>query len=231
MSPTSTLLPAPAPSRAAQYRLPVMLGLMALGILALIHDSLTGLGWTTAARWGYSLTAAYALYALWARDVVVARLLGFALAAGLAELPADAYLVHTTGTLVYPQPEPMLWASPVYMPFSWAVVLTQIGFVAWLLLPRLGPWRTGLLLVPVSGVLIPLYEKWAINAGWWQYRGAPSWHGVPYYIFLAEALLMLPVPWLLLRAVGKGGRWLPLAGLAEGVVMLLACLLAFWLLG
>ncbi|MBC6697458.1 DUF6989 domain-containing protein [Hymenobacter puniceus] len=219
------------PTRATRYRLPVMLGLMTVGILALIHDSITGLGWTTAARWGYLLTAAYALYAFWARDVVVGRLLGFALVAGLAELPADAYLVHTTKTLVYPIPEPMLWASPVYMPFSWAVVLTQIGFVAWLLLPRLGPWRTGLLLVPVSGVLIPLYEKWAISAGWWQYRGAPSWHGVPYYIFLAEALLMLPVPWLLQHAVGKGGRWVALSGLAEGAVMLLACWVAFRLLG
>lgn len=228
MMETFTSLPAVQP---AAYRLPVMLGLMAVGIALLVHDSLTGQGWITAAYWGYGLFVAYAFYALLARDAVVGRLLGFALVAGLAELAADAYLVRVTETLVYPRPEPMLWDSPAYMPFSWAVVLTQIGFVAWLLLPRLGPWRTGLLLVPVSGLLIPLYESWAIHAGWWRYQAAPGLGLVPYYIYLAEALLMLPVPWLLTRAVGRGGRWVPLAGLLQGLVMLLACVVAFALVG
>ncbi|QIX59839.1 hypothetical protein FY528_13230 [Hymenobacter lutimineralis] len=226
MHPTTTLA-----DRTFPYRTPVMLGLMTLGILLLIHDSLTHQGWISAARWSYGLFAAYLLYASATRDVVIGRLLAFALVAGLAELVADAYLVSFTKTLLYPRPEPMLWDSPLYMPVSWAVVLTQIGYLGWLLLRWMPASRAGLLLVPVSGLLIPLYENWAIRAGWWNYQGAPELWGVPYYIYLAEALLMLPVPWLLVRALGQGGRWLLLAGLLEGLVMLLACIVAFTLVG
>ena len=125
----------------------------------------------------------------------------------------------------------MLWDSSLYMPFGWAVVLTQIGYLGWLLLGRLRAWQVGLLLVPVSGILIPLYENWAIRAGWWDYQLAPDWWGVPRYIYLAEALLMLPVPALLQLALGRGGRWVPLAGLLEGMAMLLACLVAFTIAG
>jgi hypothetical protein len=167
------MLPAPLAVRPYHSRTPVMLGLMLLGIALLIDDSLTHRGWISAARWSYGLLGGYAFYALLARDVLVARLLGFALVAGLAELVADAYLVADTRTLLYPRPEAMLWVSPLYMPVSWAVVLTQIGYLGWLL--RWPPWRTGLLLVPLSGVLIPLYENWAIRAGWWAYQYAPAW--------------------------------------------------------
>ena len=217
--------------RTFPYRTPFMLGMMLLGIALLVHDSVTHLGWITASRWSYGLFIGYVLYASLARDGVVARLLGFALVAGLAELVADAYLVGDTKTLLYPHLGPMLWDSPLYMPFSWAVVLTQIGFGGWLLLRWLPAWGVGLLLVPVSGLLIPLYEKWAIEAGWWSYQHAPALRGVPYYIYVAEALLMLPVPWLLAQAIGRGGRWVPLAGLLEGAVMLLACVLAYTIAG
>ena len=216
-----------APPAAHRFRTPFMLGMMLLGIALLVHDSITHLGWISAARWSYGLFASYIVYALLARDAVVARLLAFALAAGVAELVADAYLVSVTHTLLYPRPEAMLWDSPLYMPVSWAVVLTQLGYLG-----RLVPWpawRTGLLLVPLSGVLIPLYENWAIRAGWWSYQHAPAWWGVPYYVYLAEALLMLPVPALLLQAIERG-RWLA-TGLVEGVVMLLACVLAYTLVG
>ena len=213
------------------YRTPFMLGMMTLGIALLIHDSITHLGWISASRWSYGLFAMYTLYAVLTRDLTIARLLGFALVAGLAELVADAYLVDVTKTLLYPVLEPMIWDSPAYMPFSWAVVLTQIGYLGWLLLSRLSAWQVGLLLVPMSGVLIPLYENWAIHAGWWDYHLAPDWWGVPRYIYIAEALLMLPVPALLLKAMGQGGRWIPLAGLLEGLVMLLACLVAFAVAG
>ena len=125
----------------------------------------------------------------------------------------------------------MLWDSPLYMPFSWAVVLTQIGYLGWLLLGRLRAWQVGLLLVPVSGVLIPPYENWAIRAGWWHYQLAPDWWGVPRYIYLAEALMLLPVPALLqLARWARWARW-ALAGLLEGAAMLLACLVAFTIAG
>ena len=54
---------------------------------------------------------------------------------------------------------------------------------------------------------------------------------MPRYIYLAETLLMLPVPVLLQLALGRGGRWVPLAGLLEGAAMLLAFLVAFKIAG
>ena len=135
----------------------------------------------------------------------------------------------------------MLWDSPLYMPFSWAVVLTQIGYLGWLLLGRLRAWQVGLLLVPVSGVLVPLYENWAIRAGWWHYQLAPDWVG--------RAALHLPgrsadaaaragpaaagagARWARWALGAAGCRWVPLAGLLEGAAMLLACLVAFTIAG
>ncbi|MBO0947957.1 hydroxysqualene dehydroxylase [Fibrella forsythiae] len=217
--------------RAHALRVPFMLGMMTLGVGLLILDSHLNLGWHTAAVWGYGLTALYAAYVLLSRDTVVGAILAFALVAGFAELASDYYLVSITDTLIYPRPEPRLWDSPAYMPFSWTVVLTQIGFIGYLIMKRLSPLQTGLLLVPISGILIPLYENWAIQGGWWNYVNAPEWHGVPYYIYLAEALLVFPVPYFIRKATVAGGRWALIGGLLEGLVMLVACLVAFKLVG
>jgi hypothetical protein len=53
--------------------------------------------------------------------------------------------------------------------------------------------------------------------------------GLPVRPRLVEALLMLPVPALMGLALGRGGRWVVLAGLLEGAAMLLACLVAYTL--
>lgn len=214
-------------------RVPFMVTMIVLGVGLLILDSRIEHGWHSAAGWGYGLTALYGLYVVLTRDAVVGRILGFALVAGLAELTSDAYLVSITRTLIYPPNEPLIWDSPAYMPFSWTVVLTQLGFISYRLMQRLRWWQAGLLLVPVSGLLIPLYEHWAISSGWWRYDVVPgrAWGDVPYYIFAAEALLVFPVPLFVRRAVVGGWRWVLVGGLLEGAVMLAACLIAFTLVG
>ena len=64
------------------------------------------------------------------RDWMLGRLMLFGLAVGLAELPADAWLVDYTRTLDYSiGGGPMLWRSPLWMPLAWEVVAVQFGYL------------------------------------------------------------------------------------------------------
>src|SRR5687767_5861837 len=109
-----------------------VMSIMTLGILILIIDSFQKKGWVSAEWWGYGLSAVFLSYALINKDRIILNFFIFSLTAGFAELFADAWLVNYTNTLVYPRPEPMLLSSPAYMPFSWNVVLLEVGFIGWL---------------------------------------------------------------------------------------------------
>lgn len=205
------------------------LGAMTFAIASLILFSTFDGGWVTASIWGYGMFGVYVLYYLISKDEVFERLITFGIAAGITELIADAYLVDITNTLVYPQPEPTIWCSPAYMPFSWAVVLIQIGYISWLLDGKIGPWKDGLLMIAFSAVLIPLYENWAIHAGWWSYHNAKMIGDVPVYIYIAEGLLMFTVPFFQLRCMNRPLRYAVFYGILEGIVMLLACIIAIFI--
>lgn len=73
-------------------------------------------------------------YVAMRRDRLLARFMVFGLAVGFAELAADAWLVDYTKTLDYSiGGGPMLWRSPLWMPFAWEVVTVQFGYVGlWL---------------------------------------------------------------------------------------------------
>ena len=202
---------------------------MAFAIGLLVYFSTFSGGYTTASIWGYGMFAVYIIYWLKTKDKIFGRLILFAITAGFAELFADAYLVNVTNTLVYPTSEPSLWESPAYMPFSWAVVLIQIGYIAWLLQGKLGSFKDGLMMIAFSAVLIPLYENFAIHAGWWSYQNAEMIGGVPIYIYIAEGLLMFFIPYFLTRLLKKDLKYSVIYGLLEGVVMLIACVIAIFI--
>ncbi len=199
---------------------------MAVAILGLIFFSTFKGGWITASIWGYGMFSVYVCYWLITKDELFERLIVFGLAAGLVELIADAYLVDITNTLVYPQPEPTLWCSPAYMPFSWAVVLIQIGYISWLIDGKIGPWKDGIAMILFSAILIPLYENWAIHGGWWWYQNAKMIGDVPIYIYIAEGLLMFTVPFFQLRSMNRPIKYAVFYGMLEGIVMLFACIIA-----
>lgn len=204
---------------------------MALGILLLVIDSLLSYGWITAAWWGYGLSLMYVIYTLVKKDRLLTKFIIFALAAGFTELLPDNWLVKFTGTLIYPQDEPMLLSSPAYMPFSWLVVLVQMGYLGWWASRKIGLLKASLALGVMGALLIPLYEHWAINAGWWHYINTKMIGTVPYYIILAEGLLMITVPFILQR-VGRSQYHIAILwGIAEGFVMWLACIIAWFVLG
>lgn len=219
------------PTTLEKRRLWFVLTVMTIGIAILISDSLQEKGWVSAAWWGYGLSAVFFLYAGIMRDQLLLRFSLFALTTGFAELMADAWLVNYTHTLLYPHPEPMLFASPAYMPFSWTVVLLEVGYIGWLVSKKWGLVKATVFLFVLGAVLVPLYERWAIGAGWWSYVNCPTLFDVPHYVIAAEGLLMLSIPVILSRVEKVNYFTIVLWGITEGVIMLLACMLAYSWLG
>jgi hypothetical protein len=225
------ILSLPATAKHFRYRTPFVLGVMTFGIILLIIDSIRQRGFVSAMWWGYGLSAVFVVFSLATRDKMMLRFILFALSAGFAELVADAWLVDYTNTLIYPLPEPIIWASPAYMPFSWTVVLVEVGYIGWLVTQRWGLVKASFFLCLLGALLVPMYESWAIHAGWWHYQHTEMIFKVPVYVIIAEGLLMLTMPFMLGKVQNAPVRTVILWGLAEGFVMLIACFIAYGIAG
>jgi hypothetical protein len=135
--------------------------------------------------WGTSRTRSGKIYA---------ELLSMGLIAGFIELLADYYLIHwvTAGRLVYVASDAILLDSPLWMPFAWTCVVTELGYVG-LRLARIGrqPWLGAIAGGLLAGVTIGVYEYFAYQAGWWYYESARRMIGThcALYIPLAEAIM------------------------------------------
>ena len=148
-------------------------------------------GWSARARWG----------------VVFRELLPLGLVAGFLELFADYFLVHWTrsGQLVYPTPDTVLLASPLYMPFAWACVIVEFGYLLLRLTAALHRTWVG---AAIGGALaaraIGLYEYFAARAGWWYYKPAHAMLGktCALYIPLGEFLMFATFPYIFRSAAG-----------------------------
>lgn len=160
-------------------------------------------------------------------DKFLARLLLFGLTVGFAELPADAWLVMHTHTLDYSiGGGPMIWRSPIWMPFAWEIVAVQFGCLGLWLRDRLH--GTGLVVIALLGAInIPYYEEMAKRIHWWQYSGCRMISNTPYYIILGELLIAVAFT-LLARLVRSGSRTTALlAGIGGGIAIFMAYALAY----
>jgi len=217
-----------------------ILAVWALLVALHLVAALLGIGWVSAAL-SVALVSV-ALLALLRRRAwrpVVGRLLLFGLIAGLLELFTDFSGETVAHSLFYPPREPMLWASPAYMPLSWMVALTPLGYLAWrlrALAPVAPRWASvGIVaVVAIVGALnIPFYEEMAYYAGWWRYAVGPRIPHIghtPLYVLLFEGLIAAALPLLLaslprlslrqvaLRGVMLGG-WLPCAALVAWLLI------------
>ena len=240
--PTADRAPAAAEGVAAELGAPrltgldgAFVGLLALMVALHIVAAVLGAGWPTAVATDLAATAyLFALAARRAWRPLLARLFLLGLVAGVLELFTDAAGESFAHSLVYPPGEPMLWASPLYMPLSWAIVLTQLGYLGWRLAglaPRL-PLALAVLLTGLAGAaIVPFYEEMAYYAGWWHYAAAPHLGHTPLYVLLFEGgvATLLPIvthalPRLPLARVA-------LAGVLVGAWMPCAALLAWLALG
>ncbi len=194
--------------------------------------ALLGLGWVAAWATTAILLAIYGLYLAATRDPVIARLTLFGLVVGFGELPADAFGVSTTQTLVYWPGGPFIWDTPLYMPLSWIVVIAQLGFIGAYLVPRWGARRASLAMMIFGGINIPIYECLAKFAHYWYYHNTPMLFGVtPYYVILAEALLSLTLPVLAYRAISARPAQVIVLGLVQSLWIYLAGRIAYALVG
>lgn len=211
-----------------------ILTLATLG-LSLVGDSISaifGLGWTAASLLGGLLLAIYVLYTLVTRDPVIARLMLFGLVVGFGELPADAFGVTTTRTLVYWPGGPFIWDTPLYMPLSWLTVIAQLGFIGAWLVPRWGARRAAIAMAIFGGINIPIYEFLAKFAHFWYYQNTPLLFGVtPYYVILAEALLSMSLPLLAFMAISAKPGQVVVLGLVQSLWIYIAGRIAYALVG
>ena len=201
----------------------------AVGMLILFSTILPGVfgGYV----WSFVLSAAFLGFAIVKKDKAFFKVIFFSYAAGIAELLPDHWLVAYTGTLFYPD-QIKIYSSPLYMPFAWSVVLIQLGYIGWLFGRKFGKWTASFAMVALGIAIIPLYEHWAINAGWWHYENSPMFIGeIPYYIMLAEGLLMFTIPAFFDSAAEAGWKKIGLYGFLQGMVMWLACIIAWYTIG
>ncbi len=163
---------------------------------------------------------------------LLSRLIVAGLVAGICELFTDAsgqYVVHS---LIYPIGELTIWTSPLYMPFSWLVTLTYLGYIGWRFRALLG-WKIAILVCGLLGAIdIPLFEEISYYGGWWKYEPTRLMLGhTPAYVALFEGLVVAVLPLLLDRFERR--TWLEtiVLGVIIGIWMAIAALIAWLLLG
>ncbi len=192
-----------------------------------VVSALMGAGWISISILAYGFALAFVVYAIKEKDMTLIRLMLFGLVAGLLELFADHWAVAGSKTLVYPNDEPMLWTSPLYMPFSWIIVFSQLGWYSLLLTRWKGIWVSMIVIAIAGGMYIPLYEHLAHAANWWYYQDCPMILNAPHYVIFAELLLSLTVPPLMLLSAKNKLGWVLLFAAIEGVWIYFAGLIAF----
>ena len=161
-------------------------------------------------------------YAILRRDQLMARLMVFGLALGFTELAADAWLVDWTRTLDYSiGGGPMIWRSPLWMPFAWEVVAVQFGYLGMRLMEGWG--KRGLFLAGLIGAVnIPFYEEMALRTQWWAYDHCRMLLHTPYYIILGEFFIVLGIA-VLAKNIRRAS-WLNtfISGTVGGIVIFMA---------
>lgn len=209
-----------------------ILSTLALVAAWIITNSFFKTGWVTALILSFLVLIIDFVYIIKQDDEFLGKLVIFGLAAGAAELLADAWLVEQTKTLFYEQGEPLLVDSPIYMPVAWAVVLVQIGYIGYWISQRngllLGTLATGV----IGGVIIPIYESCAKGAGWWFYNDPEHmiWNA-PYYIILGEFILALALPALFIQVRKRQFYWAVPLGVLMGLWIWAAYAIALRLVG
>ena len=207
----------------------VVINVVCVGLLALVPWS----SWRTGAGLNVVDNTILVAFMIVRRDRFLANLMLFGLAVGFAELPSDAWLVDFLKTLDYSNGvdgagyNPMIWRSPIWMPFAWQIVAVQFGYIGLRLFERLG-WG-GLLLAGLLGAVnIPYYEEMALRINWWRYRNCAMLLHTPYAIIAGEFLIAI--------YLGYAARWLRaerfgrslVAGLTAGAAIFVGYALPYW---
>ncbi len=190
------------------------------------------LGWRVAAWLTVVLVLSIVTFTAYYRDKLFAQLFLFGLVAGFAELPADHSAVAVYKILVYPLHGPFVWSSPLYMPFSYIIVMVQLGYLSLWMTKRWGLLRATLAIAIFGGINVPSYEYLAKGAEFWYYQNCNMIFGaVPYVTIFSETLFSLVLPVVVAQFHKVRWQWIVLFGLLEGAWMWLTFVLGIKLLG
>lgn len=212
----------------AGFIVTTMVGTLGFALLAAIFDW----GPVSAFVLAFGMFALITSFAVRYQDQFLKKLLLFGLTAGVLELIADNWLVNDLKSLIYPSNEPMLWASPAYMPFAWAVVLIQVGYLGYLIAKK-HAMITAFIFTFITGILfIPAFECLAKYASWWQYvPSAKMIFNTPYYIILGEGLICFLLPFIFIKEWKLKTAGTILSGLMMGLWIFAAYYLAHQITG
>jgi hypothetical protein len=218
----------PAPESLERARLRVVLMTVAINVIAVaLFTQIPWSDWRTGLGLNLIDNVILVAFVLLRRDALLARFIVFGLAVGFAELAADAWLVDYTRTLDYSAGGgPMIWRSPLWMPFAWEVVAVQFGYIGLRLWERFG--AAGLCAIGVLGAInIPYYEEMARRIHWWTYSGCRMVSNTPYYIIVGEFGIAVALV-LLAKSLRREGwvraLWI---GAVGGIAIFICYALAF----
>ena len=163
---------------------------------------------------------------------LLGRLMLVGLVAGICELFTDASGQSVVHSLIYPMGELTIWTSPLYMPLSWLVTLTYLGYISWRLRAFFG-WRIAILLCGLLGAIdIPIFEEISYHGGWWRYVPTRLMFGhTPVYVALFEGLAVASLPLLFDRLERRSWIETVALGAAIGIWMAISALTAWLILG
>jgi hypothetical protein len=189
-------------------------------------------------KWGYmsafllatGMYTAIAVFAFITSDIYLKKLLLFGLVAGFTELIADKWLVHDIRSLVYPAGESKIWYSPDYMPFAWAVVLVQVGYLGFMISAKKKMIEAMILCMIIGIFFIPVFEQCAYSAGWWYYNPCKMLFNTPWYIIISEGLICFFLPFIFFYESRNGWLSAVIAGFLEGLWVFAAYFLMYNLL-
>ena len=208
------------------------LGLLALMVLCHLVAARLAVGPITAVL--TDVLAVIYLLAVVSRPAwrpLVLRLMLLGLVAGVLELFTDAAGESVAHSLVYAAGGPMLWASPLYMPFSWMIVLTLLGYLGWRLRGLLPLWLAIVITGLWGSLNIPFYEETAYYAGWWHYATTLRIGHTPVYVLLFEGLIAAALPLLTTAFPRVAWRAIVWRGVALGAWMPVVAFCSWQLLG
>ncbi|MBL8954007.1 MAG: hypothetical protein JNK82_24735 [Myxococcaceae bacterium] len=200
--------------------------LVIAGVSAALH-----LGWAAASFSVVLELAMLGVFCFRHSEPLFARLFVFGLAAGFAELANDTWLIRKL-ILVYDPGGPFIIDTPLYMPFSWALIFVTNGTIALWFQQKLGGWKAALAMAAVSGLYIPGFEAIAAKADWWYYQHVPMLFGLaPLFVVLGEALLALPLPAMSGAMQKRGFGFAAALGAGEGLFVWLTTVIALAVVG
>jgi hypothetical protein len=165
------------------------------------------------------------------KEVLFARFFVFGAAAGFVELINDTYLIKKS-ILIYSQGGPFVVDTPLYMPFSWALIFVTNGAISVWLYQKFGLAKASILMGIISALYIPGFEALANWANWWHYQNVKMLFGLaPWFVILGEGLLALPLPFMNMKLVSRGYALAVALGCLEGLIIFATTLLALEVTG